>query len=64
MQCSTSPLSKVHSLIHEADYALNTGDIEEVKRLHREIDLLTHEAIDKEPKVHPVIDNLLSAVRP
>lgn len=46
-----SALSSVHGMIHDAAYALSQGNHEEVKRLHREMDLLTHEEIGKEQVV-------------
>lgn len=37
---------EIHSLIHEAAFALENGNIDEVKRLHLKIDLMTHETKD------------------
>lgn len=41
-------LEKIHAMIHDASFALANGNTEEVRRLHREIDVMTHDEIAKE----------------
>ena len=43
-----SPMEKLHSMIHNASYLMEQGDIDGAKDQLRKADILTHDEIEKE----------------